>query len=59
MHNPQLATGVWQYCGAWKEGMKGEVKMGGGGTEKGGIVGGWGTLAPDCEFLTLYVPCPF
>ena len=37
--------------------MKGEVKMGGGGTEKGGIVGGWGTLAPDCEFLTLYVPC--
>ena len=60
-HNPQFATGVWQYCWALKEGMKGGEKMGGGGAEKGGIVGPnkWGGedggLAPDCEFLSVKI----
>ena len=57
--NPQLAAGIWQYCGVWKRGKKGGVKRGGGGAEKGEIEWyhhDYHMLLPDRQKQTLVTP---
>ena len=37
--NTGFAAGIWQNCGVWKKGVKGEERSGGGRAERGVVVG--------------------